>query len=278
MQGDPVTNTSACRTGRTRAGPRRTLLAIRRRPRWPGTGTVALLATIVVALAVSCAPTALPADDPSVRPYRLPPLTGEDRYVVAVYDIETDPTRVDAGLLPAPERDDRFYTDLGRGVADVVTRELYELDRFDLVERRNLAAILTEQDLGASERFDPGTVAEVGRLSGAELIVVGAVTEFAIDRTSAALPGFLGGAAVTTVVVSVELRVVDVATGRILGLGSGRGSGQDAEVSVTALQQAIRLLRVGTVRQSLVGTALRNAIREAVENAVTRLLPRGAGE
>jgi curli biogenesis system outer membrane secretion channel CsgG len=235
---------------------------------------VAVALALVSMLAGACAPAALPADDPGVRPYQLEPATGEDRYVVAVYDIEADPTRVDASLLPASERDERFYVDLGHGVADVVMRELYELDRFDLVERRNLAAIMAEQDLGSSDRFDASTVAEIGRLSGAELVVVGAVTEFAIDRAGAALPGFLGGASVTTVVVSVELRVVDVATGRILGLGSGRGSGRDAEVSVTALQQAIRLLRVGTVRQSLVGTALRNAIREAVENAVTRLPPR----
>lgn len=233
------------------------------------TATLALAA--IVLLVAACAPATRSPHDPDVRPYDLPALEGEARYVVAVYDIETDPTRVDVGLLPAAERDARFYAELGQGVGDVVMRELYELDRFDLVERRNLAAILAEQDLGRTGRFDPGTVAEIGRLSGAELIVVGAVSEFAVDRTSAVLPGFLGGATLTTVRVTVELRVVDVRTGRILGLGSGRGSGTDSEVTLASLQQSIRLLRVGTVRPSLVGTALRNAIREALETAVARL-------
>lgn len=230
----------------------------------------------LLALLAACAPaTQAPATDATIRAYRLEPLPAEGRYLVAVYDIETDPTRVDVSVLPARERDERLFTDLGSGIGDIVTRELFELDRFDLVERRNLAAILREQDLGQSDRFDPATAANVGRLVGADLILVGAVTELSIDRASAStlVPGFLGGATVTTVVVEVELRFVDVATGRILGLGTGRGLGRDAEVSVDAVQQALRLLRVGTVRQSIVATALRNAIREAVENAADRLPP-----
>ncbi len=235
-----------------------------------------LLAVLVAFAIAACAPTAdvAPAGA-ELRPFRLAPLGAEPRYLVAVYDVETDPTRVDVSLLPARDRDARLFTDLGSGIGDVVTRELFELDRFDLVERRNLAAILLEQDLGQSDRFDPSTAANVGRLVGADLILVGAVTELSIDRSSAVVPGFLGGATVTTVVVEVELRFVDVATGRILGLGTGRGVARDAEVSIDAVQQALRLLRVGTVRQSIVATSLRNAIREAVEAAAERLPPKG---
>ncbi len=207
-------------------------------------------------------------------PFSLPPLEAEQRYVVAVYDIEAEPTRVDVGLLPARERDERLFTDLGSGIGDVVTRELFDLGRFDLVERRNLAAALAEQDLARTGRFDDDTVAAAGRLVGAELILVGAVTEFSIDRASAVVPGFLGGTTVTTVRIGVELRFVDVATGRILGLGSGEGRASDAEVTVDALQQAIRLIRVGTVRQSIVAVALRTAIRDAVEQAALGLPPR----
>ena len=221
----------------------------------------------------ACAP-ATSGEGADVRPFRLPPIDPEQRYVVAVYDIEAEPTRVDVSLLPARERDARLFTDLGSGIGDIVTRELFELGRFQLVERRELAKLLAEQDLGETGRFDASTVADVGRLVGAELILVGAVTELSIDRASAVVPGFLGGATVTTVQVGVELRFVEVATGRILGIGSGIGRGIDAEVSVDGLQQALRLLRVGTVRQSIVASALRNAIRDAVESASLGLPPR----
>lgn len=248
-----------------------------RRPRSTRSRSVAVLLAVLVATTVAaCAPTTDAAPSgASLRPFQLAPLAPEQRYLVAVYDVETDPTRVDVSLLPARERDARLFTELGSGIGDVVTRELFDLDRFDLVERRNLSAILAEQDLSQSGRFDPTTAATVGRLVGADLILVGAVTQLSIDRSSAVVPGFLGGATVTTVVVEVELRFVDVATGRILGLGTGRGEARDAEVSVDAVQQALRLLRVGTVRQSIVATSLRNAIREAVEAAAVRLPPKG---
>lgn len=233
----------------------------------------ATLLLLTALLAAACAPAAV-GDTATVRPYRLPPLESTERYVLAVYDIEAEPTRVDVTLLPARERDARLFTDLGRGIGDIVTRELFELGRFNLVERRNLQAVLDEQDLGRTGRFDAATVADVGRLVGAELILVGAVTELSIDRTSAVVPGFLGGATVTTARVAIELRFVDVATGRILGIGSGEGRASDAEVTIDGLQQALRLLRVGTVRQSIVAVALRNAIRDAVEAAALGLPPR----
>jgi curli biogenesis system outer membrane secretion channel CsgG len=245
----------------------RTGVRTRRHARW---GALLLVATLLVA----CAPAAATREAVTVRPFLLPPLETAQRYVVAVYDIEAEPTRVDVSLLPARERDARLFTDLGSGIGDVVIRELFDLGRFDLVERRNLASALAEQDLAQSGRFDNATVAEAGRLVGAELILVGAVTEFSIDRASAVVPGFLGGATITTVRAGVELRFVDVATGRILGLGTGEGRASDAEISIDGLQQALRLLRVGTVRQSIVAIALRNAIRDAVEQAALGLPPR----
>ena len=245
---------------------------LRRPRRAPLAALLAALAAVTVA---ACAPATDEAVGAELRPFQLAPIASGPRYLVAVYDVETDPTRVDVSLLPARERDTRLFTELGSGIGDIVTRELFELDRFDLVERRNLTAILAEQDLSQSDRFDPTTAASIGRLVGADLILVGAVTELSIDRASAVIPGFLGGATVTTVAVEVELRFVDVATGRILGLGTGRGEARDAEVTVEAVQQALRLLRVGTVRQSIVATSLRNAIREAVENAASRLPPKG---
>ena len=238
----------------------------------PSRAARAVVLVLLVGL-IGCAP-ATRGEGADVRPFRLPPIDAEQRYVVAVYDIEAEPTRVDVSLLPARERDARLFTDLGSGIADIVTRELFELGRFQLVERRELSAVLAEQDLGDTGRFDASTVADVGRLVGAELILVGAVTELSIDRSSAVVPGFLGGATVTSVQVGVEFRFVEVATGRILGIGSGIGRGTDAEVTVDGLQQALRLLRVGTVRQSIVAGALRNAIRDAVEQAALGLPPR----
>jgi curli biogenesis system outer membrane secretion channel CsgG len=231
----------------------------------------------VLLLLAGCAPAAVPATERvDVRPYALEPLPRDARYLVAVYDVEVNPVRVNLDVIPARERDPRLFVELGRGIGDVVTNELFELGRFRVVERQKLTSVLTEQDLGRTDRFDPGTVAEVGRLLGAELILVGAVSEFSLDRASAG-GGFLGtrgGATITTARIGVDLRFVDASTGEIVGIGRGLGVARDAEISIDGLNQALRLLRAGTVRESIVAVALRNALRDAVEAAALALPPR----
>ncbi len=226
----------------------------------------------------ACAPSteAQATERADVRPFSMAPLSFSERALVAVYDIEVEPVRFDVSVLSARERDPRLYVDLSRGIADVVTNELFDLGRFRVVERQALSRVIQEQDLAQTGRFDDSTVAELGRLLGAELILTGAVSEFSLDRTSvgSAVFGLVGGTTITTVRVGVDLRFVDVRTGEVLGIGRGLGVTQDTEITIDGLEQAVRLLRAGTVRESIVAVALRNSIRDALEQASRGLPPR----
>jgi curli biogenesis system outer membrane secretion channel CsgG len=235
-----------------------------------------LLALTLLAVVTACAPAATPTESSDVRPYALPPLERDARYLVAVYDVDVNPIRVNLDVIPARERDPRLFVDLSRGIGDVVTNELFDLGRFRVVERQALASVILEQNLGMTDRFDAATVAEVGRLLGAELILVGAVSEFSLDRATAGggVFGLVGGTTITTARVGVDLRFVDSTTGEIVGIGRGIGIARDAEITIDGLSQALRLLRAGTVRESIVAVALRNAIRDAVEQAALGLPPR----
>ena len=235
-----------------------------------------LVLAVLLVVTAACAPAAVPTESSDVRPFALPPLERDARYLVAVYDVEVNPVRVNLDVVPARERDTRLFVDLSRGIGDVVTNELFDLGRFRVVERQALASVLLEQDLGRTDRFEAQTVAEVGRLLGAELILVGAVSEFSLDRATAGggVFGLVGGTTVTTARVGVDLRFVDSSTGEIVGIGRGVGIARDAEISIDGLSQALRLLRAGTVRESIVAIALRNAIRDAVEQASLGLPPR----
>jgi curli biogenesis system outer membrane secretion channel CsgG len=243
----------------------------------PWVRAATLLALLAVAMS-ACAPAAQPtvSERADVRPFVLPPLPFDERRFVAVYDIEVEPVRFDVAVLPARERDPRRLVDLSRGIVDVVTNELIDLGRFRVVERQRLDRILQEQDLGQTGRFDNSTVAEIGRLLNAELILTGAVSEFSLDRASAgsAVFGLVGGTTITTARIGVDLRFVDVTTGEVLGVGRGLGIASDAEITIEGLELAMQLLRAGTVRESIVAIALRNAIRNALEDASTALPPR----
>ena len=67
---------------------------------------------------------------------------------------------------------------IGDGMADQLATALFNSNRFILLERQTLGHVLYEQDLGASERIRKETTAPIGEIEGAELLVVGSVTEF----------------------------------------------------------------------------------------------------
>lgn len=69
---------------------------------------------------------------------------------------------------------DTAYQALGRGLAQILTSDLGLIQRFRLVERLQLSALLDELRLGQTERADPSTAARVGRLMQAGRMVQGA--------------------------------------------------------------------------------------------------------
>jgi len=62
---------------------------------------------------------------------------------------------------------------LGRGLAQMITSDLSLIQRFRLVERLHLGALLDELRLAQTQRVDPSTAARVGRLVQAGRLVQG---------------------------------------------------------------------------------------------------------
>jgi tetratricopeptide (TPR) repeat protein len=68
---------------------------------------------------------------------------------------------------------DSSYQPLGRGLAQLLISDLGLLQRFRLVERLRLTALLNEMQLGQTARVDPRTAARVGHLIRAGRLVQG---------------------------------------------------------------------------------------------------------
>jgi tetratricopeptide (TPR) repeat protein len=68
---------------------------------------------------------------------------------------------------------DSSYQPLGRGLAQLLISDLGLLQRFRLVERLRLTALLNEMQLGQTARVDPRTAARVGHLLRAGRLVEG---------------------------------------------------------------------------------------------------------
>jgi curli biogenesis system outer membrane secretion channel CsgG len=81
--------------------------------------------------------------------------------------------------------------DIGTGISDLLVDELVNDGSFRVIERKQLDAIMAEQNLAQSERADRSakTVAQIGRLLGARYIVTGSVTKFGTEASNKSISG-----------------------------------------------------------------------------------------
>jgi len=68
----------------------------------------------------------------------------------------------------------------GTVVASIVGQHVLGMDRWKLVERGRLDRILAEQDLQNSDITDPSTAVRIGRIAGADGIIIGEVAQYRI--------------------------------------------------------------------------------------------------
>ena len=119
---------------------------------------------------------------------------------------------------------------LGTGASDMLTTELVKLNKFDMYERDRLNSIISEQDLGASGRVDAATAAKIGKIAGVNYIITGAVTEYGRSK------GGGGGRGVSIGRIgyhaTVDVRMINAVTGKIVFADSGSGSTASTKVRV----------------------------------------------
>ncbi len=89
-------------------------------------------------------------------------------------ELTTQPANINAiAVLPLTIAGDTTYAPLGRGLAQMLISDLSLLQRFTLVERLQIGALLQELQLSQTGRVDPATAARVGRLVRAGRMVQG---------------------------------------------------------------------------------------------------------
>ena len=205
--------------------------------------------------------------------FEIPNLPLEKRWIIAVPNFEVGTTGVKIGEADLSKEGEGFYKELGSGVADIFVTEAFRSQQFRITERAELDKVLTEQNLATSGRIEPSTAAEVGQITGAELIVLGSVSEFGVNTTGGGgkVLGIFGGSAETvTASIAVDIRVVDAKTAEIVAIGVGRDSQSQSNVQID-IANVIRGLQAGQSGTTIVDIAVRNAIRRAINEAALSL-------
>jgi tetratricopeptide (TPR) repeat protein len=88
--------------------------------------------------------------------------------------VPAEPTTV--AVLPVQVVGDSAYQPLSRGLAEIMTTDLALLERFRMVERLQVGALLGELNLTQAGRVDPATAVRVGHLVRAGSMVQGLAT------------------------------------------------------------------------------------------------------
>ena len=148
----------------------------------------------------------------------------------------------------------------GRDLQDMLIAELAAMKSFRVLERKEIDAVLAEQDLGASGRVSSSTRSKIGNITGAKYLVAGTVSAFEQDTSGGgaglSVHGISIGGKSDRAYMAVDLKVIDVETGEIydartveatsksggLRLGVSRGSwgGDLGKYKKTPVGKAIR--------------------------------------
>lgn len=115
-----------------------------------------------------------------------------------------------------------------KGVSDLLTNALVKDGTYIVLERSKIEQILQEQNLGASGRVDASTAAQIGKILGADAVIIGTITQFNVEqsRSGGNIGGFLGiggSREKNKAIVQVNSRLVSTTTGEILAVAEGEG-------------------------------------------------------
>ena len=131
------------------------------------------------------------------------------------------------------------------GLRDMIVTELFSSGQFIVLDRQDITAIMVEQDFSQSERVGDSTRVPLGKLEGADLLVVGALTAFDAGTDGGAIPipipigrdaqYGLGALNISykSGFAAMDIRVVDVTTGRVLASTSVEGKNTNWGLNLT---------------------------------------------
>jgi curli biogenesis system outer membrane secretion channel CsgG len=112
-----------------------------------------------------------------------------------------------------------WHGGVGRDLQDMLINELATMKVFTVLERKEIDAVLGEQNLGASGRIDAATKAKMGKLKGAKYLVAATVSSYEEGTKGTgggvSFKGYSIGGKKKTAYIAIDLKVIDTTTGEI---------------------------------------------------------------
>jgi curli biogenesis system outer membrane secretion channel CsgG len=173
--------------------------------------------------------------------------------------------------------------DVGKGMADLIVKHLVRDGTYTVVERKMLDKILAEQNFSTSDRANPASAAQIGKLLGLDAMIVGSITQFGSEDKNLKIGGAgggwggfgVGGVGRSKAIVTMDARVVDIDTAEILAVADGKGESKRSSTSLLGGGGSWRGFGAGAVdfgSSNFQETILGEAVKMASENLSAGLI------
>jgi len=167
--------------------------------------------------------------------------------------------------------------EIGTGLREMLVTALMQTNRFRVLERQVLGALMQEQELAASGAGQAGGPAR-GNLKTADLVISAAVTEFEPEasggnaglggggKVGKGILGAMVGGALNKAHMALDIRIIDTSTSEILA--STRVQGQASNMSGGIGAGFLGSWGLGAGLSGYANTPMEEAIRVCIVQAV----------
>jgi curli biogenesis system outer membrane secretion channel CsgG len=172
----------------------------------------------------------------------------------------------------------RATYEIGSGLREMLVTALINSNRFSVLERQALSAVMQEQELSASGAAQPGSGPQRGNIKTADLIITAAVTEFEPQASGgragigggggvgSGVLGALIGGALNKAHMALDIRIVDASTSEVLT--ATRVQGQASDISGGIMAGFLGSWGLGAGLSAYANTPMEKAIRVCIIEAV----------
>ena len=156
----------------------------------------------------------------------------------------------------------------GRDLQDMLIAELASMKCFRVLERKEIDAVIREQDLSASGRVSKSTRAKVGKITGAKYLVAATVSAFEKNTSNTgggfSFKGISIGGAKERAYIAVDLKVIEVDTGEIADARTVEATSKSGGLRV-GLSRGGFSGGLGNHKKTPTGKAIRACVMEIAE-------------
>jgi curli biogenesis system outer membrane secretion channel CsgG len=161
--------------------------------------------------------------------------------------------------------------DIGQAVSQLLIAKLVQDGTVTVVERAAIDKVIAEQSLNSSDRTDPKTAATLGKLLGADAIIVGTITRYDYDEKMKGYVGQRRGSRKfptsqakydITATVQVSTHLVSPDTGEVLAVSEGEGETSNKNVVMDVRDTSGHVMQAVSMNNPTVNETLDKSVAQ----------------